>query len=169
MKIIKLIAYFILFSTIPLKSIAIGFTLMSSSFQADSTIPKQFTCQGQNISPGLSWTNAPQNTQSFALTMLDPDAPGGTKVHWLVFNIPSNITSLEQNATLPIEAVSGLNSGNKPGYMGPCPPNGTHRYFFRLYALDTVLQLPNTAQYNDLINAMQQHIIEEASLMGTFA
>lgn len=168
MKTIKWIVNFILISMIPLNIFALGLTLQSSSFQANASIPPQFTCQGANISPSLSWTHAPQNTQSFALIMLDPDAPSGNWVHWIVYNLPSNTLTLEQNARLPLEAVSGLNSWNKTGYSGPCPPTGTHRYFFRLYALDTVLQLSNTAQYNDVINAMQQHIIEEASLMGIY-
>ena len=100
--------------------------------------------------------------------MNDPDAPAGNGVHWLVYNLPSNTASLEQNASLPIEAVNGLNSWNKPGYGGPCPLSGTHRYFFRLYALDTVLPLLDTPQYDDLIDAMQSHILGQAVLIGRY-
>ena len=142
-----------------------GLTLTSTSFQADNTIPQQFTCKGQDISPALSWTHVPENTQSFVLIMNDPDAPNGNWVHWILFNIPADASNLAENAT---QGTSGLNSWNKSGYGGPCPPNGTHRYIFKLYALDTVLHLENNAQYEDVIQAMQQHIIEETSLMGTF-
>lgn len=145
-----------------------SFKLASTAFQSNTAIPKRFTCQGQNISPQLAWKNVPENTQSFALIMDDPDAPGGNWVHWIVFNIPSNFTSLSENAVLPIEAVSGLNSWSKSGYGGPCPPSGQHRYFFRLYALDTVLQLAATAQSNDVTDAMRGHVLGEAVLMGLY-
>lgn len=149
-------------------SFALSFTLASTAFQSNATIPKQFTCQGQNVSPQLTWKNVPANTQSFALIMNDPDAPGGNWVHWIVFNIPSNFTSLAENVSLPIEAVSGLNSWSKSSYGGPCPLNGQHRYFFRLYALDTVLQLDATAQFADMMDAMRGHVLGEAVLMGLY-
>jgi len=98
--------------------------------------------------------------------MLDPDASKPNWAHWVLFNIPSNINAFSESASLPIEAMSGLNSWRTSGYSGPCPPSGTHRYFFRLYALDTVLQLSNTAQYVDVNNAMQGHILGEAVLMA---
>ena len=168
MKIIKIIAYLVLTGCLPVTSFAMGFELTSTAFQKNRMIPQKYTCQGQNISPNLRWKNAPQNTMSFALIMNDPDAPAGNRVHWLVYNLPSNTASLKQNASLPIEAVNGLNSWNKPGYGGPCPLSGTHRYFFRLYALDTVLPLLDTPQYDDLINAMQSHILGQAILIGRY-
>ena len=145
---------------------AMSFELSSSSFRANGIIPERYTCHGSNISPQLSWRNAPVNTQSFALIMLDPDASKPNWAHWVLFNIPSNINAFSESASLPIEAMSGLNSWRTSGYSGPCPPSGTHRYFFRLYALDTVLQPSNTAQYVDVNNAMQGHILGEAVLMA---
>ena len=168
MKIIKIIAYVILIGCLPVTSFAMGFELTSTAFQKNKMIPKKHTCQGQNISPNLSWKNAPQNTMSFALIMNDPDAPTGNRIHWLVYNLPSNITGLEQNASLPIEAANGLNTGNKLGYSGPCPPNGTHRDLFRLYALDTVLPLLDTPRYHDLLDAMQSHMLGQAVLIGRY-
>lgn len=153
------------------KSFAMGFELSSTSFHANEIIPQRYTsCEGQpNISPQLSWKNPPDNTQSFALIMNDLDAANHNWVHWILFNIPSNVTQFAESTNLPIEAMSGLNSWRTSGYGGPCPPRGTHRYFFRLYALDTVLQLPNTAQYADVIDAMQGHVLGEAVLVGRVA
>lgn len=147
-----------------------GFELQSTSFRANELIPPQYSsCEGQaNISPQLSWSNVPQNTLSFVLIMNDPDAANHNWVHWLLFNIPTYTKSLAESASLPLEATSGLNSWRTSGYSGPCPPAGTHRYYFRLYALDTVLQLSTTAHYQDVVDAMQGHILGEAVLMGRY-
>ena len=147
---------------------AAGFELTSPAFKTSRMIPKQYTCQGTNIAPKLVWKNPPPNTQSFALIMNDPDAPNGNVTHWIVFNLPSNTKALDPKLALPIEAVTGLNSYNNPGYKGPCPPNGQHRYFFRLYALDTVLQLSDTAQYDTVMDAMQSHVLGQAVLIGLY-
>lgn len=168
MRILKIIAYLIFTGCFSLKCFATEFELTSTQFQANRTIPQQYTCQGRNISPNLQWKHAPKHTQSFALIMSDPDAPNGNWVHWIVFNLPSNTTHLSPNVDLPIEAVNGLNSWNKPGYSGPCPPKGTHRYIFRLYALDTVLQLSDSAKYDALLDAMRTHIIGQAVLVGMY-
>lgn len=168
MRILKIIAYVALIGAYACESMASEFELTSPQFQTDRMIPQQYTCQGRNIAPILQWKHTPENTQSFALIMSDPDTPNGNWVHWIVFNLPSNMTSLSPTIDLPIEAVNGLNSWNTPGYNGPCPPNGTHRYFFRLYALDTVLQLSETAQYSDLIDAMRSHILGQAVLVGRY-
>lgn len=169
MRILKRLAFVALFLCQHANGLAAGFQLLSSAFQMNEPIPSLYTCQGDNISPSLAWLHTPLNTQSFALIMNDPGAANGNWVHWMVFNIPSNLTKLDSNVPLPIEAVTGLNSFNTNTYAGPCPPAGNHHYFFRLYALDTVLQISTTAQYDDLINAMQGHVLGEAWLTGTYS
>jgi hypothetical protein len=166
MKMVKIISCLILMGCFCLQSFAMNFELTSTSFPANGIIPERYTCHGLNISPQLSWRNAPVNTQSFVLIMLDPDASKPNWAHWVLFNIPSNTNTFDENASLPIEAMSGLNSWRTSGYVGPCPPSGTHRYSLRLYALDTVLQLSNKAQSTDVNNAMRGHILGEAVLMG---
>lgn len=166
---IKRYVYLIVLGCFACRASASDFTLSSPAIQKNGMLAAQYTCAGQNVSPALKWTHPPANTQSFALVMNDPDAPNGNWVHWLIFNLPSNLTQLSQNAKLPIEAVSALNSWNQNGYSGPCPPVGEkHRYFLKLYALDTVLQLSATAQYEDVMPAMQQHILGQAVLVGSY-
>lgn len=147
--------------------------LMSSAFAAGEAIPDDYSCKGRNISPALSWTGAPDGTASFALIMDDPDAPSGTFVHWVIYNIPAVSQSLAQAvAQTPIfddGAVQGKNSGNRQYYSGPCPPSGTHRYFFKLYALDTRLELAPGATADELRQAMQGHILAQGELMGKFS
>lgn len=140
--------------------------LTSPAFAHESSIPLLYTCDGQDRSPKLAWTDPPENTQSFALIVDDPDAPNGDWVHWVLFNIPSNARELPEGGTL---GTSGNNSWGKIGYNGPCPPNGTHRYFFKLYALDTILDLPEGASKADILAAMKGHILEQAELMGRYA
>lgn len=147
--------------------------LVSSAYQAGAAIPVLFTCEGENISPELSWRDAPRKTESFVLTMRDPDAPKvGGFTHWVVYNIPRSVGHIEQNvpkeATVPGLGLQGKNDGSKVGYMGPCPPTGTHRYFARLFALDTELNLPPGASHEDVRQAMEGHILERAELMGTY-
>lgn len=168
MKISKLITYVILIGCLAAKGFAAGFELTSPAFKTNRMIPMQYSCKGSNIPPKLTWKNPPPNTQSFALIMNDPDAPNGNVIHWIVFNLPSNTKALDPKLALPIEAVTGLNSYNNSGYKSPCPPTGQHRYFFRLYALDTVLQLSDRAQYDAVMDAMQRHVLGQAVLIGLY-
>ena len=146
--------------------------LISNAFTEGDSIPKKFTCDGHDVSPTLSWKNAPENAETFALIADDPDAPTGTFVHWVIFNIPGTSSSLseevENKEKLPDGAVQGINDFGKIGYGGPCPPGGTHRYYFKLYALNTALNLQPGASKSDLLEAMEGHIVAEAQLMGRY-
>ncbi len=148
------------------------FTLKSSAFAHGEPIPTRYTCQGQDVSPPLSWEGAPASTQSFALIMDDPDAPAQTWVHWVLYNLPADVRALPEGVTaegaLPAQAAQGRNSWGREGYGGPCPPSGTHRYFFKLYALDSFLELPHGASKAELLRAMEGHILAQAQLMGTY-
>lgn len=147
--------------------------LKSSAFAAGGMIPKQYTCDGQDIAPPLSWSEAPAKTKSLALIADDPDAPMGTWVHWVMWNIPPNVRALGEHLpktdTLPNGIKQGTTDFKRVGYGGPCPPSGTHRYFFKLYALDTSLNLPPTTTKKDLEKAMQGHILQQAELIGKYA
>jgi len=144
----------------------------SSAFQSGGMIPKEHTCDGANISPQLAWDTVPENTKSFALIVDDPDAPSRTWVHWIVFNIPPNTRALTENvpvgATLAGGAKQGTNDFPKAGYGGPCPPNGSHRYYFKLYALDTELGLDSSATKDQVLKAMEGHVLAEGELMGKY-
>jgi Raf kinase inhibitor-like YbhB/YbcL family protein len=149
------------------------FQFKSPAFNSEGDIPARFTCEGNDISPELSWSGAPQGTKSFALIVHDPDAPrSGGWTHWVVFNIPANVSHIPENSPkgrqLPGGGAQGRNDGGKHGYMGPCPPSGTHRYYFRLYALDTTINLSEQAGKSDLEKAMQGHIVGQAELMGRY-
>ncbi|MEM4724204.1 MAG: YbhB/YbcL family Raf kinase inhibitor-like protein [Candidatus Hadarchaeum sp.] len=149
-----------------------AFTVKSSAFGHGEFIPRKYTCDGSDISPPLEWGNAPDGTRSFALIVDDPDAPGGTWVHWVLYNIPSNARSLAENTPpdprVADGSMNGRNSWGKLGYGGPCPPRGTHRYFFKLYALDTVLNLGSGEGKEQLLEAMKGHILGQAELMGKY-
>jgi hypothetical protein len=147
--------------------------LKTTAFRPGSTIPTKFTCSGANVSPALAWNNSPPRTQSFVLIVDDPDAPVGTWVHWVVYNLPASARQLPEHVPsgemLPGGGKQGLNDFPTAGYGGPCPPPGKpHRYFFRLYALDTVLSLPTPARRRDVDSAMKGHVLAQAELMGTF-
>jgi hypothetical protein len=149
------------------------FALTSPSFIEGGTIPTQYTCQGADISPSLQWANQPAGTRSFALVMDDPDAPSGTWVHWVVYDVPENVhefpEGLPKHDKLPKGGVQGVNDFKKVGYGGPCPPPGSpHRYYFRLYALDIMLNLKARATKAQLLEATQKHRLGEATLMGRF-
>jgi len=148
--------------------------ITSPAFSHEGSIPQRFTCEGQNISPALSWTDAPKETKSFVLILNDPDADQRNGfTHWLVYNIPPTVNHVDENVaanpSIPGLGLQGKNDSGKVGYMGPCPPSGTHRYFVRLYALRHELDLPASTTYSDLLAAMEAKIIEEAELMGTYA
>jgi Raf kinase inhibitor-like YbhB/YbcL family protein len=150
-----------------------SFELTSIIIGHEQPIPEYHTCDGEDVSPPLDWNDSPEGTQSFALIMDDPDAPGGTWVHWVLFNIPSETRSLRENiapdAQLADGSMHGINSWGRPGYGGPCPPSGTHRYFFKLYALDTTLDLDDSADKEQVLAAMEGHVLAEAELMGTYS
>lgn len=149
-----------------------SFSLSSPAFVQGATIPPKYTCDESDQSPPLNWTGAPASVQSFALIMDDPDAPAGTWVHWLIFNIPANATGLPENMptdpTLVDGSIQGTNSWGRIGYGGPCPPSGQHRYFFKLYALDARLSLDSKAAKPDLLKAMEGHILAQTELMGVY-
>ncbi len=146
---------------------AIQFKLSSPAFEDSGLIPRKYTCQGENISPELNWSDAPANAKSFALIVDDPDAPGGTFTHWVLFDIPADQKQLAEGAG-PI-GVSGSNGLSQPGYMGPCPPSGLHRYYFRLYALDVPsLNLKEGAARGEAETAMKGHVIGAAEMMGRY-
>jgi len=146
--------------------------LTSSAFKDGAMIPARYTCDGKDISPPLNWSEFPEGTKSFALICDDPDAPIGTWVHWVVYNIPDNVTALPENVP-PHKSVmgnilQGITDFRRIGYGGPCPPRGTHRYYFKIYALDTMLNLPAGATKRELLRAMEGHILVEGQLMGRY-
>jgi Raf kinase inhibitor-like YbhB/YbcL family protein len=147
--------------------------LTSEAFAAEGTIPKKYTCDGPDVSPALDWSGAPPNTQSFALIMDDPDAPAGTWVHWVLYDLPANTKNLPEGVSkqeqLPDGARQGRNDFRKIGYGGPCPPPGKpHRYFFKLYALDKKLDLKPGATKADVESAMKGHTLGQGEFMGRF-
>ena len=148
--------------------------LNSSAFQAGEPIPSKFTCEGKDVSPEYSWRDAPAETKTFALILHDPDAPrAGGFTHWVVYNIPANTGHIGEGTPkqgrVPDVGLQGRNDSGKIGYMGPCPPSGTHRYVARLYALDAELPLAPGASHKELSSAMEGHILAEAELVGTYA
>lgn len=168
---------FSLFFTLTIFQLQIGSTmamkLSSPSFENNKDIPQKYTCQGADISPQLRWSDLPEGTKSLALIVDDPDAPDPkapkmTYVHWVLFNIPPTTDFIEEGAkTLPNGTKEGINDWNKTGYGGPCPPIGTHRYFFKLYALNTELKL-NKPNKKDLEKAMEGHILGKTEIVGTY-
>lgn len=146
--------------------------IKSPAFAEGEMIPKKYTCDDVNVSPPLQWSGAPEGTKSYALIADDPDAPVGTWVHWVLFNIPADVTQLPENFPPQDKfdngAVHGKNDFRKLGYGGPCPPGGTHRYFFKLYALDTTLDLKPGASKKDVLNAMKGHVLDQCQLMGKY-
>ena len=147
--------------------------ITSGAFEHEGTIPDAYSCDGADISPELNWTGVPEGTQSLVLILDDPDAPGGTFTHWVIYNIPAAATGLEENIPKTAELVSGAlqgrNSIGEIGYGGPCPPLGqSHRYFFKLYALDITLDLEGGASKAQVMAAMEGHILAEAEIMGNF-
>jgi len=146
--------------------------IKSSAFEQMGMIPEKYTCKGVNVSPPLQWSDVPEGTKSFALIHDDPDAPSGDWIHWVLYNIPADVRELKENIPTKKELDDGTRQGitdfGKLSYGGPCPPSGTHRYFFKLYALDEMLDLPAGSTKEELIKAMQGHILAQGELIGRF-
>ena len=150
--------------------------IRSTAFDDGGVIPLKYTCEGDDIAPPLEWEGIPENTRSLVLIVDDPDAPDPAAprmiwVHWVVYNLPADVNGIPEGATaemLPGGTQQGLNDWNKPAYGGPCPPIGRHRYFHKLYALDTMLEVMQSATKAEVEAAMQEHVIAEAVLVGTY-
>ncbi len=152
---------------------AVAFEIKTDAFKPGGDIPEQYTCDGKDLSPPLHWKNPPQAAKSFALAVDDPDAPMGGWIHWVIYGIPAAVNQLEegfpQTETLQDGSKQGITDFQKPGYRGPCPPPGKpHRYYFKLYALDTLLDLPPNQTRAKLLESMAGHILAEARLMGRY-
>lgn len=148
-------------------------TLESRAFRQDGAIPTEFTCDGRDLSPALEWRNPPAGTRSFTLIVDDPDAPHGTWVHWLLYDLPPTASHLDEGVSalreLPSGARQGMNDFRRIGYGGPCPPRGSeHRYYFRLFALDAMLGLRPGAKRPEIEAAMAGHVLARAELMGHY-
>lgn len=147
--------------------------LTSSAFKEETMIPAKYTCDGKDISPPLAWQGVPDEAQALAVIADDPDAPGKTWVHWVVYNIPTNVNELPENYPPSEKADNGIMQGKndfkKIGYGGPCPPSGTHRYYFKLYALSKTLDLKPGATKQELLDAMEGKVVAETSFMGKYS
>lgn len=161
------VVLFVLISFVKEGATMSEFMLSSTAFQNNGFIPSKYTCDGSDINPHLVIENVPAGTKSLALIVDDPDAPMGTWVHWLVWNIAPNTAGIKEN-NVPKGALLGLNDFKKQSYGGPCPPSGTHRYFFKLYALDSILNLPSGAKKADIEKAMKGHIISQSQIIGLY-
>ncbi len=151
-------------------------SITTPAFQSMGPVPSRHTCDGEDLAPALAWTNAPEGTRSFVLIVDDPDAPDPaapkrTYVHWVLYDIPASASELPEGVTaerLPAGTREGVNDWKRTGYGGPCPPVGRHRYFFKLFALDSTLGDLGTATKADVQTAMASHVIETAELVGTY-
>jgi len=152
---------------------SMAITITSSAFKEGGMIPSKHTCDSVDVSPPLSWSGVPHMAKSLALICDDPDAPSRTWVHWVLYNIPPDTNSLTEgvppDSTLPNGAMHGFSDFKRLGYGGPCPPSGTHRYYFKLYALDTMLKLEGRVTKQVLLDAMTGHVVAEGALMGRYA
>ena len=152
---------------------ALAFRIESPAFSSQETLPSKYTCDGENLSPPLLWKDPPEGTQSLALISEDPDAPAGTWIHWVLYNIPPEPQELQEGIkkieSLPNGAKQGLTDFRRVGYGGPCPPPGlAHHYFFKLYALSVLLNLPPQATKADLLMAMSGHVLAHAEVVGVY-
>lgn len=169
----SVVFFTIIFATLPFSEVEGGtMELTSSAFSEGAMIPDRYTCDGADVSPPLKWGAFPADTKSLALICDDPDAPVGTWVHWVYYDIPADTRGLPENVApheRPAEGgTQGKNDFRKTGYGGPCPPGGTHRYYFKLYALDITLNLSPGATKKQVLKAMENHIIGQAQLMGKY-
>jgi Raf kinase inhibitor-like YbhB/YbcL family protein len=167
--VIPLMLMVLLFSVSLTKEVSAMATIQitSTAFQNNGNIPRQYTCDGKDINPPLMIANCPQGTKSLALICDDPDAPVGIWVHWVIWNIFPDVKEIKED-TVPTGAIVGINDFKQHRYGGPCPPSGTHRYFFKVYALDTMLGISPNASKADLEKAMKGHILAEGQLIGLY-
>ena len=140
-------------------------TITSSAFESKGVIPAKYTCDGEDVNPPLSFEGVPEGTESLVLIVDDPDAPMGTWDHWVVWNIPS-VEKIEENN---VPGTEGLNDFGKHSYGGPCPPSGTHRYYFKVYALDRKLDLPSNSRKRNVEKAMEEHILAKGQIVGLYS
>jgi Raf kinase inhibitor-like YbhB/YbcL family protein len=144
----------------------------STAFKEGEMIPRKYTCRGENISPQIAWSNIPEGTKSFLLIADDPDAPMGTWVHWVVYNIPANFSELKErfpeDSKFPDGIMQGITDFGTTGYGGPCPPSGIHRYYFKLYAIDIILDVKPRLTKQEVLNEIEGHILAKGQLMGKF-
>jgi len=151
----------------------VALQIKSTVFEQGEIIPKKYSCDGENVSPPLNWSDIPKGTKSFALILDDPDAPAKIWVHWIIYNIPADQRSLDEyipdGERLANGALHGTNDYQKFGYRGPCPPGGTHRYSFKIYALDSMLNILPGLSKQKLLSAMKGHVIEQGKLIGRYA
>ncbi len=144
-----------------------------SAFDEGGTIPVKYTCDGEDVSPPLEWSGVPEGAKTLVLISDDPDAPMGTWVHWVLFNLPATVNNLPEDIppvqTMENGAKQGMNDFRKIGYGGPCPPGGTHRYYFKIYALDTEIDLEAGATKPEVLRAMEGHILAQGQLMGRYS
>jgi len=152
---------------------AMDLEVSSTAFENGGNIPSKYTCDGKDISPSISWNKGPAGTKSYAIIADDPDAPIRTWVHWVIYNIPENVTSLPEamsnDKLLDFGALQGKNDFRKIGYGGPCPPGGTHRYYFKVYALDTLLDVKPGLTKKQLLKTIERHILTKGKLMGKYS
>jgi hypothetical protein len=152
---------------------AMSICVESAAFKHNQPIPSKYTCDGQDVSPPLEWKNVPEKTKSIVLICDDPDAPAGTWVHWVCYDIPAEVTFLPEDVpkadTLPGGGKQGTTDFRSIGYGGPCPPSGMHRYFFKVYALDRMLNLQAGKTKKEIEKAMKGHIIGQGELVGTYS
>lgn len=141
--------------------------LTSSAFENDRVIPKKYSCEGIGMNPPLRITDYPMNTVSFAILVHDPDAPVGDFLHWLIWNVDPNVDEIA-GGSAPIGSVEGINGMGELGWVGPCPPHGLHHYEFHIYALDKMLEIPETSTRSDFLQAIDGHVLEEATLVGLY-
>lgn len=142
--------------------------IYSDVFEENQHIPRKYTCDGDGINPPLRITNVPGETKNLVLIVDDPDAPGGTFTHWLVWNIPGDLNYIEED-NVPEAAIEGVNDGGEIGYYPPCPPEGVHRYFFRVFALDKLVDIEEGSDRSRLMQVIDDHIIDQAELIGLYS
>jgi hypothetical protein len=142
--------------------------LTSTAFEDQKVLPTKFTCQGEGVNPPLTISGVPETGKSLALIVDDPDAPAGTWTHWTLWNLPPTTVEIPENWVIPDSIIEGTTSFGEQTYGSPCPPNGSHRYFFKIFALDQLLDLPSSSSAEELEQAMQGHVLDSAMLMGTY-
>ena len=142
--------------------------ITSSAFENNREIPKKYSCDGDKINPPIEISEVPDDAKSIVLIMDDPDAPSGIFVHWVVWNIDHQTSAINENS-VPANAIQGTNSGGNKSYYPPCPPSGSHRYFFKVYALDSTLDLPTTTKKDELLKAIEGKVVDQGELIGTYS